>query len=90
MDSELMENSNSSKEIESTVTITRKEFEDGSSEERRVEQVEGGYIITLEKRFKKDGEWEWKTERSVSKEDPNKDTSAAGVADRLESILKNL
>jgi hypothetical protein len=88
---ELMEKSESSKSLESTVKITRKEFEDGSSEETRVEQVEGGYIITKECRCKNDkGEWEWKTEKSVSTEDPMMDTSSAGLASRLEAALKNL
>lgn len=88
---ELMEKSESPKSLESTVKITRKEFEDGSSEETRVEQVEGGYIITKECRCKNDkGEWEWKTEKSVSTEDPMMDTSSAGLASRLEAALKNL
>ncbi len=83
--------SESSKSVESTVKITRKEFEDGSSEETRVEQVEGGYIITKECRCKNDkGEWEWKTEKSVSTEDPTMDKSTEGIANRLESIFKNL
>lgn len=81
----------SPKSVESTVQITRKEFEDGSSEETRVEQVDGGYIITKECRCKNDkGEWEWKTEKSVSTENPMKDQSSAGIAERLESVLKNL
>ena len=83
--------SESSKSVESTVKITRKEFEDGSSEETRVEQVEGGYIITKECRYKNDkGDWEWKTDKSVSTEDPNQDKSTEGIANRLESIFKNL
>ena len=83
--------SESSKSVESTVKITRKEFEDGSSEETRVEQVEGGYIITKECRCKNDkGEWEWKTDKSVSTEDPTMDKSTEGIANRLESIFKNL
>lgn len=83
--------SESSKSVESTVKITRKEFEDGSSEETRVEQVEGGYIITKECRCKNDkGEWEWKTDKSVSTEDPTIDKSTEGIANRLESIFKNL
>ena len=78
-------------EVESTVKITRKQFEDGSSEETRVEQVDGGYIVTKEKRSKdKEGNWQWKTEKSVSTEDPNRDPSTEGIANRLESALKNL
>jgi len=88
---ELTEKAGGGKELESTVTIKRKEFEDGSSEETRVEQVEGGYIITKERRFKdENGEWQWKTDKSVSQEDPNLDTSSAGLASRLEAALKNL
>lgn len=91
MDNELVQNESSSKAVESTVTITRKEFEDGGSEEQRVEQVEGGYIVTVEKRFKNSkGEWEWKTEKSVSTENPNLDKSSEGIANRLESILKGI
>lgn len=91
MDNEAMEMTSGGKEVESTVKITRKEFEDGSTEETRIEQVEGGYIITKECRCKNDkGEWEWKTEKSVSTEDPSLDKSAEGIASRLESVLKNL
>lgn len=91
MDNERLEMTTGGKEVESTVKITRKEFEDGSSEETRVEQVEGGYIITKECRCKNDkGEWEWKTEKSVSTTDPTLDKSSEGIADRLEAILKNL
>jgi RNA-splicing ligase RtcB len=88
---ELKEAMESSKSVESTVKITRKEFEDGSSEEQKVEQVEGGYIITAEKRFKdKEGCWQYKTERSVSTEDPTMDKSTEGIASRLEALLKNM
>jgi hypothetical protein len=88
---ELKEAMESSKSVESTVKITRKEFEDGSSEETRVEQVEGGYIITKECRCKNDkGEWEWKTEKSVSTTDPTMDKSTEGIASRLEALLKNM
>jgi hypothetical protein len=88
---ELKESMESSKSVESTVKITRKEFEDGSSEETRVEQVEGGYIITKECHCKNDkGEWEWKTEKSVSTTDPTMDKSTEGIASRLEALLKNM
>jgi hypothetical protein len=90
MDNELKMSENS-REIESTVKITRKEFEDGSSEETRIEQVDGGYIITKECRCKNDkGEWEWKTEKSVSTEDPMRDNSTEGIVSRLEQVLKNI
>jgi hypothetical protein len=85
-----MEMTTGNKAVESTVKTTRKEFEDGSSEETRVEQVDGGYIITKECRCKNDkGEWEWKTEKSVSTEDPTMDTSTQGIVSRLEQLLKN-
>lgn len=88
---EMVEKLSNGKSVESTVKITRKEFEDGSSEETRVEQVDGGYIITKECRCKNDkGEWEWKTEKSVSTTDPTMDKSSEGIADRLEALLKNL
>jgi hypothetical protein len=88
---EAMEYGKSSKEVESTVKITRTEFEDGGSEETRVEQVDGGYIITKECRYKDEkGEWQWKTEKSVSTEDPTQEKTAEAIASRLESVLKNL
>jgi hypothetical protein len=90
MDNELKMNEESSTGVESVVRTTRKEFEDGGYEETRVEQVDGGYIKTVCTRKKVNGEWEYKDEKSVSTEDPMKDNSSAGIADRLESILKNL
>jgi hypothetical protein len=91
MDNEITMASGGGKEVETTVNITRKEFEDGSSEETRVEQVEGGYIITKETRYKdKDGCWQWKTEKSVSQENPNIDSSTGGIISRLEQVLKNM
>lgn len=90
MDNELKMNESSSTGVESVVRTTRKEFEDGGYEETRVEQVDGGYIKTVCTRKKVNGEWEYKDEKSVSVEDPNKDISSGGIASRLESILKNL
>lgn len=90
MDNELKMNEDSSTGVESVVRITRKEFEDGGYEETRVEQVEGGFIKTVCTRKKINGEWEYKDEKSVSIEDPMKDNSSEGIANRLESILKNL
>ena len=88
---ETMEYKENGKEVESTVNITRKEFEDGSSEETRVEQVEGGYIITKECRYKdKEGNWQWKTEKSVSTTDPTQEKTPEAIASRLEEALKNL
>jgi hypothetical protein len=85
------ENEGSSKEVESLVRSTRKEFEDGSYEEVKVEQVEGGYIKTVCTRKKdKDGCWQYDEDKSVHTEDPMKDNSSEGIANRLESILKNL
>jgi hypothetical protein len=49
-----MEMTTGGKAVESTVKITRKEFEDGGSEETRIEQVDGGFIITKECRCKND------------------------------------
>lgn len=86
----MMEYKEDSKSVETTIKTTRKEFEDGSSEEMRVEQVEGGYIITKECRYKEDGEWKWKTEKSVSTNDPTQEKTPEAIANRLEEALKNL
>ena len=81
---EVMDDSTgSSKEVEKTVRTKRKEFEDGSYEEIRVEDVEGGFIKTVCTR-------KYKDEKSVSTEDPLKDGSSEGIASRLASVLKNL
>tara|TARA_R110001592_G_scaffold59062_1_gene179122 strand:- start:3282 stop:3566 length:285 start_codon:yes stop_codon:yes gene_type:complete len=77
-------------EVETTVRINRKEFEDGGYEEVRVEDVEGGFIKTVCTRKKVDGEWIYKDDKSVSTEDPLKDGSSEGIASRLASVLKNL
>ena len=46
--------------IESKVTTKRVQAEDGSSIETRVEEVEGGFIKTVDKRFKDDNnEWQY-------------------------------
>jgi len=87
---EIME-SEGNKSVESTVNITRKEFEDGSSEEVRVEQVDGGFIKTICKKYKdKDGCWQWDEEKSVHTENPMKDNSTEGIVSRLEQVLKNM
>ena len=86
----MMEYKEDSKSVETTIKTTRKEFEDGSSEEMRVEQVEGGYIITKECRYKEDGEWKWKTEKTVSTNDPTQEKTPEAIANRLEEALKNL
>jgi len=80
----------SSTEVETTVRINRKEFEGGGYEEVRVEEVDGGFIKTVCTRKKVDGEWIYKDEKSVTTEDPLKDNSSEGIADRLEKVLKNL
>jgi hypothetical protein len=90
MDNESLNNENSSTDVESVVKTTRKEFEDGSYEETRVEQVEGGFIKTICTRKKVNGEWTYKDEKSVSTEDPSLDKTSEGIASRLESVLKNL
>jgi len=83
--------SEGSKAVESTVKTTRKEFEDGSSEEIRVEQVDGGFIKTICKKYKdKDGCWQWDEEKSVHTEDPMRDNSTEGIVSRLEQVLKNM
>jgi major membrane immunogen (membrane-anchored lipoprotein) len=83
--------SEGSKAVESTVKTTRKEFEDGSSEEIRVEQVDGGFIKTICKKYKdKDGCWQWNEEKSVHTEDPMRDNSTEGIVSRLEQVLKNM
>ena len=80
----------SSTEVETTVRINRKEFEGGGYEEVRVEEVDGGFIKTVCTRKKVDGEWIYKNDKSVTTEDPLKDNSSEGIADRLEKVLKNL
>jgi len=87
---EVEESNGSSKEVEKTVRINRKEFEDGGYEEVRVEEVEGGYIKTVCTRKKENGEWIYEDKKSVTTEDPLKDNSSEGIANRLEAALKKL
>ena len=76
--------------VKAFVFIDTKEFEDGGYEEVRVEEVDGGFIKTVCTRKKVDGEWTYKDDKSVTTEDPLKDNSSEGIADRLEKVLKNL
>ena len=90
MEMPMDDSTGSSTEVETTVRINRKEFEDGGYEEIRVEEVDGGYIKTVCTRKKVDGEWVYKDDKSVTTEDPLKDNTSEGIADRLEKVLKNL
>ncbi len=87
---EIEDSEGSAKEIEKTVKINRKEFEDGGYEEIRVEEVDGGYIKTVCTRKKENGEWKYEDKKSVTTEDPLKDGSSEGIANRLEAALKKL
>jgi len=52
-------------------TVTeRTEEEDGSSVETRVEEVEGGFIKTVTKRYKDGDDWEYDVKKSVSTTNP--------------------
>jgi len=71
--------------VESKVTINRIENEDGSSIETRVEEVTGGYIKTVSKRFKDaEGNWQYKDDKSVSTDNPLEKKS---LIEKLESVL---
>jgi hypothetical protein len=61
----------------------REENEDGSSKEVRVEEVDGGFIKIVSKRFKDDeGNWQYKDTKSVHTENPLEEKS---MAEKLES-----
>jgi hypothetical protein len=71
---------------EKTETKTqRTEYEDGSYEEVRVEKVEGGYIKTICKHFKENGEWQWTDTKSVSLTDP---FDSLSLAEKLKEVMK--
>jgi hypothetical protein len=85
----MKETPDSNKEVESETKCIKKEFADGSYEEVKVEKVEGGYIKTVCKRFKdSEGCWKYTDEKSIHTEDPLEEKSS--IADRLESVLKNI
>lgn len=70
---------------ESKITTNRVKNEDGSSIETSIEEVNGGFIKTVSKRFKDDnGEWQYSDEKSVSTTDPSKEKS---LIDKLEDHL---
>ena len=63
--------SESSKSTKSVSWSKRVANEDGSSIDTKVEKVDGGYIITKETSGKNsEGEWEYKTDKSISKTNP--------------------
>jgi len=73
--------------IESKMTTKRIENEDGSSIETRVEEVKGGFIKTVSKRFKDaEGEWKYSDEKSVSTSNPLEEKS---MAEKLEEYMEN-
>lgn len=60
-----------SKSVEAKVTVKRTEFEDGSSQELRIEEVKGGYIIIKCKSWKDDkGCWQYDEDKEVSLTNP--------------------
>lgn len=74
------------KTIEAEVRSTRKEYEDGSYDETKVEKVEGGYIKIVCRHYKdNEGEWQWDEQKSVSINDPLEEGS---LVERLEKIMK--
>jgi hypothetical protein len=79
--------------IESKETIKRTEKEDGSYEEIRVQQVEGGFIKSVSTRKKDaDGNWQYKNDKSVHTEDPLEEKEEAkekSLAEKLEAFIKN-
>lgn len=71
--------------IETKVTTKRVENEDGSSLETRVEEVTGGFIKTVSKRYKdSSGDWQYSDERSVSLTNPLEEKS---MAEKLEDFM---
>lgn len=72
---------------ESKTTTKRVEYEDGSSISTEVEEVDGGFIKTIHKRYKdSEGEWQYSTDRSVSLTNPLEEKS---MAEKLEQYLKD-
>ncbi len=82
--------STSNSGVESKVRTNRTEYADGSYEEIRVEEVEGGFIKTICTRKKDGDDWKYEDKKSVHFEDPLLDKTAAGIASRLEQIMKNM
>jgi len=77
------------KAVESETKCIKKEFADGSSEEVKVEKVEGGYIKKVCKRFKDaEGCWQYTEDKSIHTEDPLEEKTS--IVDRLASIMKGL
>lgn len=70
------------------ITTKRHEFPDGSSEEIRIEKVEGGYIKKVSKHYQKpNGEWTSDYQTSVSIENPLEEKSES-LIDTLKSMFK--
>ncbi len=86
---QMKETPSNNKAVESETKCIKKEFADGSSEEVKVEKVEGGYIKKVCKRFKDaEGCWQYTEEKSVHTEDPLEENTS--IVDRLASIMKGL
>jgi hypothetical protein len=81
--------------IESKETIKRTEKEDGSYEEIRVEQVDGGFIKSVSTRSKDgNGDWKYENNKSVHSKNPfddddKEESKEKSLAEKLEAFIKN-
>lgn len=69
-----------------TTTVTKRvEHSDGSYDEVRVEEVEGGFIQYTTRHFKDaKGDWQWKDSKSVHTENPLEKKS---LVDKLSEVF---
>ena len=67
---------------EKTTYTERKDYDDGSFDEIEVEEVEGGFIQTISRHFKKGDSWEYETKKSVHTSNPLKKKSLADKLDK--------
>jgi hypothetical protein len=64
----------------------RENFEDGSYKEIRVEEVDNGFIKSVTRHYKENGEWEYETKRTIHTENPMEEKS---LADKLQEYLND-
>ena len=64
----------------------RVNYEDGSFEEIRVEEVDNGFIKCVTKHYKEGDEWEYETTKTIHDENPMDEKS---LVEKLEAFLKN-
>ena len=67
------------------------DYKDGSSKTVRIRQVENGWIICIDKRFKEGEEWKYEEKEYISRKNPVEDEEEeTNEEDVISEVLKSI